>query len=129
MSARVLLIEPDRVLGKTYQAALEAADFIVARVINASAALLALDKDKPDIIILEPQLVSHGGFEFLYELRSYSDWQSIPVIIQSMIPAETLRHMQPALKQLGISKHLYKPQTSLKQLIDTSWEVLPVTTI
>ena len=118
MSAdKILLIEPDRPLGKIYQAALTDAGFSVSLKSTAQTALKALDESIPDLIILEPQLTKHSGIEFLYELRSYTDWQSIPVILHSMIPAEALLQMQSSLEQLGVTSHFYKPQTSLNQLV------------
>ena len=84
---------------------------------TAETAIKALNETIPDLIILEPQLTKHSGIEFLYELRSYTDWQSIPVILHSMIPAEALLQMQSSLEQLGVTSHFYKPQTSLNQLV------------
>lgn len=124
MSAKILLIEPDRQLGKIYQSALSDDGHDVMLHSNAEVALKSMDQIVPDLIILEPQLVSHGGIEFLYELRSYSDWQSIPVIIHSLIPTHVLELMSAALKQLGVDKHFYKPKTTLHQLVSASSDLL-----
>jgi len=62
---------------------------------------------------LELQLASHNGIEFLYELRSYNDWQSIPVIIHSLVPATAFTNIAP---ELGVVSYLYKPTTTLKKL-------------
>jgi DNA-binding response OmpR family regulator len=75
-----------------------------------------IDILRPDIIILELQLTSHNGYEFLYELRSYSEWDSIPVLIHSMVPEDSL-DLNPITKsELGITGYLYKPGTSLGKL-------------
>lgn len=114
--AQVLLIEPDHLLGEIYQAALRHGGHRVAWCIAAQAAIATADKQKPDVIIMELQLPTHNGVEFLYELRSYSDLQPIPVIVLSHVPP-VLRAISPVLwEQLGIVAYHYKPLTKLADL-------------
>ncbi|HSX44578.1 MAG TPA: response regulator [Candidatus Saccharimonadales bacterium] len=124
MSAKILIIEPDRRLGKIYHSSLSNLGYQVNHRLSAEAALKIMDLEIPDLIIIEPQLVKHGGFEFLYELRSYQDWQAMPVIINSFIPVEVLKYMHAALDQLGVVRQLYKPDTTLKQLTEVCQTVL-----
>jgi DNA-binding response OmpR family regulator len=114
--AHILLIEPDRLLGETYQKALLLRDHQVTWCFGAQDAIAATDTKMPDIIVLELQLPNHNGVEFLYELRSYSDLQAIPVIVLSHVPP-VLRSISPVLwEQLGIMAYLYKPLTKLTDL-------------
>lgn len=121
----VLLVEPDAILSRVYSQALEASDF---KVITANSAQKALDKivdRKPDIVVLEPQLTSHSGIEFLYELRSYKDWQDIPVIILSLVPEyefQTSRNM--LFSKLKVAKYLEKNDKSILDLIKTINNIL-----
>lgn len=116
--ANVLLIEPDRLLAETYAKALIGAGHEVVPCASAQAAILAADQIKPDVVVLELQLIEHSGIEFLYEFRSYIDWQSIPVIVQTHVPASEFETNWQSLKQqLGIEVYLYKPHTLLKKLI------------
>src|SRR5665213_2102299 len=85
--ARILLIEPDRRLAETYAKALVAAGHKVTARAGAQSAITAADGAKPDLVILELQLIEHSGVEFLYEFRSYPEWQDIPVLIHSGVPA------------------------------------------
>lgn len=123
MLSDILLIEPDRRLGKIYKMALEETGYRVRHMSTAESALRALDENLPALIVMEPQLVKHGGIEFLYELRSYRDWQDVPVIINSLIPLAILNRMQDSLDQLGVIKQFYKPQTSLGQLIEACQQI------
>ena len=117
--AGILFIEPDRVLAETYYEALTSAGHSVVVTPSAQTAIMVADEINPDIIVLELQLIEHSGIEFLYELRSYLDWQNIPVIIQTQVPPGEFNDNRQLLKeQLGIAEYLYKPQTSLQQLID-----------
>lgn len=126
--AQILLIEPDRLLAETYAKALIAPGYKVVACASAQAAIIAADKSIPDIVILELQLIEHSGVEFLYEFRSYPEWQAIPVIIQTVVPPGEFSGNWQLLKQeLGVGAYLYKPQTTLKQLLATVSEHLPVT--
>lgn len=116
---QILFIEPDRVLAETYFQALTNAGHEVIVTPSAQTAIMVTDQINPDLIILEIQLIEHSGIEFLYELRSYLDWQNIPVIIQTIVPpGEFTGNWQVMKHQLGISEYLYKPNTSLSRLID-----------
>jgi DNA-binding response OmpR family regulator len=116
---KVLLIEPNSLLAKTYQDALEVAGHEVVWKQKAQSAIHTADKKNPDIVILELQLPRHNGLAFLYEFRSYIDWQSIPVIVHSLVPPDNLNASPEVFMSLGIGTYLYKPTTSLKKLCDT----------
>jgi DNA-binding response OmpR family regulator len=113
----ILLIEPDLVLAKIYSNALNAVGYEITVMGQAQSAILALDAQLPDLIILEPQLVGHSGIEFLYELRSYADLQNIPVLMHSFVQLEAFNQSREVLRTLNVVGYLYKPQTSLQQLI------------
>jgi DNA-binding response OmpR family regulator len=125
--AQILLIEPDRVLAESYVQALLHAGHEVQAAGSAQAAVLSADAIAPDLVILELQLVGHSGIEFLYEFRSYSDWQNTPVIIQTQVPrSEFADNWELLNRELGVKTYLYKPRTSLQALLTTVSEHLPV---
>jgi DNA-binding response OmpR family regulator len=117
---KILLVEPDVVLAKTYIRALEHAGHKVIAAGTAQAAIHAADIRTPDLVILEMQLVSHSGIEFLYEFRSYEDWREIPVLAHSQVPmAEFVDTWELLQTELGVAKYLYKPRTTLAKLLQT----------
>jgi DNA-binding response OmpR family regulator len=125
--ANILLIEPDRILADTFCRALEKAGHKVSVCAGAQAAVLAADRVKPDLVILELQLVEHSGIEFLYEFRSYPDWQNIPAIVFSQVPPAEFNNNHEILKnELNVTSYLYKPQTTLTQLTSVISEQLTV---
>lgn len=127
--ANILLIEPDRLLAKTYRQALSAAGHKVSVSATAQSAITAADDCQPDLVVLELQLIEHSGIEFLYEFRSYQDWQNIPVIIQSQVPAGEFNASRNLLKeQFGAVAYLYKPHSSLNDLLVQVNELLPLKT-
>lgn len=112
------MLEPDTILADTYRQAFEAAGYDVRRTVSAQDAVFLVDELVPDCIVVELQLVAHSGIEFLYELRSYSEWQHIPVLIHSCIPPIEFEDSMELLKKLlNVSTFLYKPHTSLTTLL------------
>jgi len=125
--ADILLIEPDLVLAETYLQALSSAGHSVGLCTSAQSAVLVADQARPDLVLLELQLVTHSGIEFLYEFRSYPDWHDVPVIIHSAVPPQEFESSWPLLHgQLGVADYLYKPRTSLAELVGAVEERLKV---
>jgi len=128
ISKRILIIEPDQVLAAIYSKVLNFSGHNNSKVIvvaTAQDAILKADEECPDLVICELQLVSHSGIEFLYEFRSYKDWQNIPLIVLSSIPpAEFQLSQQVLFNQLGVNRYLYKPNTTSKQLLSLVSELL-----
>jgi DNA-binding response OmpR family regulator len=113
----VLLVEPDRMLADTYRRAFEIEGHSVMMCAGAQSAIYGADDMPPDVVVLELQLIGHSGIEFLYEFRSYSEWQGIPVVIHTQVPAgEFADSWQFMQDELGIQAYLYKPLTSLHAL-------------
>lgn len=125
--ARILLVEPDRLLARTYYQALAGDGHQVMPAAGAQSAITAADQAQPDLVILELQLIEHSGIEFLYEFRSYLEWQAIPVLIHTNVPPGEFSGSWDILaRELGVDVYLYKPRTSLKQLLAAARDQLPV---
>ncbi len=120
----IVLVEPDKVLARTYAGALQKAGYKVLVASGAQAAIHSVDTQEPKLIITELQLAEHNGVEFLYELRSYPDWQTIPVIILTSVPSNEAGLSKDVMTRLNIVKYCYKSQTNLVQLITAVQEVL-----
>lgn len=125
--AQLLLIEPDSLLSQTYARVLAAAGHIVKCAHSAQQAVDSADETRPDLVILELQLTAHNGIEFLYEFRSYAEWLQVPVIILSLVPPQEFLTNSLNWQLLGVGDYLYKPCTSLRQLLAAVNEQLTVT--
>lgn len=115
--AHILLLEPDPTLADVYAEALRLRHHTVAIATTAQQAIFEADTVKPDLVILELQLAAHSGIEFLYEFRSYVDWQAVPAIIVSHVPEVEFKLSQGLLKRLGVVAYHYKPRTNLQVLL------------
>lgn len=123
--AQILLIESDQLLAKNLAKFLGGLDHKVSWHVDPQDAIEHADQSMPDVIILDIILANHrGGIEFLYELRSYPEWQSLPVVIFSNVAAEELKDCLESMSQLKISAYHYKPTTSMRQLAQTIDQVL-----
>lgn len=108
----ILLIEPNVRLGKTYKQYLEQMGHTVSLCRGAQEAVLAADGTTPDVVVLELLLAQHSGVEFLYEFRSYAEWQHVPIVLHTFAQHTGLE--LPA--ELGTMLYLYKPTTTLARL-------------
>lgn len=122
----ILIIEPDKILGKAIQNALETAGHKISWCRSAQKAIDSLDEELPDLIILELQLGIHNGIEFLYELRSYVEWQNIPVVIHTINTKALDDIFAPSLAQLNVKAVLYKPRTSTAKLVQAVRQLVPL---
>lgn len=121
---KIVLLEPDIILGKTYAQALKKEGHVVIWCQDAQSAIHKTDKQTPEIIITELQLAGHNGVEFLYELRSYDDWEKIPAIVLSHVPLNTKDISVDSWKHLNVVAYLYKPFTRLRDIIKTVEQIL-----
>ena len=124
--AHILLVEPNTVLAQIYQAALQHNGHQVQSTSSAQTAISLADQQRPDLVILELQLAAHNGIEFLYEFRSYPDWQTIPVLVHSVVPQSIFGSHTSLWQELTIADYLYKPSTTLQQLLKAVDDVLVV---
>lgn len=115
--ARVLLIEPDVYLANKYQKILQSNHVCIFHFTTAGEAINNLDKVNPDLIILEVLLKGNNGIEFIYELRSYSDLQNLPVILLTYLPKRDFNLSIEQEKILKIKDYLCKTNISLIDLI------------
>lgn len=79
----VLLVDDDVWLLEHYTDLLSAAGYQVISAKNAVVAIDLIDKQAPDVIVLDVLLPGATGFSLLHELQSYDDTATVPVIICS----------------------------------------------
>lgn len=121
----VLLLEPNSLLAQTYTRAFMHGGFTIAHAAGAQTAIDAADKQCPHIVVLELQLPAHSGIEFLHEFRSYPEWQQVPVVVHTLLPLSQTAGVAEGLRRdLGVRAILYKPRTSLQQLLSAVREQL-----
>jgi DNA-binding response OmpR family regulator len=122
--ASILLIEPDMVLAITMREYLESLNHHVQWRSDAQSSINSADETAPDLVILELQLAQHSGMDFLYEFRSYPEWQHVPIIILSSIAGSEIETSSIMWQQLEVVAYYYKPETKLSYVGQTVAQAL-----
>jgi DNA-binding response OmpR family regulator len=69
--ANILFLESDRILASNLTKVFKRVGHQVSWHVDPQAAVLAADKNQPDLVIMDLLLAGRSGIEFLYEFRSY----------------------------------------------------------
>jgi DNA-binding response OmpR family regulator len=102
---KILIIEDDSDFQDIYTLYFQGADYEVLRAFNGKQGLEVLEKETPDLIILDLIMPVMDGDDFYERLRANEKWQNIPVIIASVNDK-----MPPKMAELGgVAGSLRKP--------------------
>ena len=100
MNKTIMIVEDEQPFHDLYEAMLEGTDYRIISAYDGDEALSRLQKEKPDLIILDLLLdMMPGDTLFLY-LKSTPEYTDIPVIIVSSFPKrdyKNLRDIDPCL--------------------------------
>ena len=119
----LFIVEPDPVLLASYAELLASPDYSIYLFRTASKAIKQLDSIMPSVVVLELALPVHNGFEFLYELHSYSDTRSVRVVVNSFIQENDIPFGFLNRGDLHIADYLYKPFTNPEKLREAVYAV------
>ena len=78
---KILIIEDDQNLLSNYQTELELRKFTVVSVIDGGKAVAAVEKEIPDLILLDIMLPNMNGIDILEEVRNNDKFKTLPVIM------------------------------------------------
>jgi DNA-binding response OmpR family regulator len=114
--ADILLLQTDRQLaGKTAEF-FSRAGHRARHFSDPQQAVTAIDKSRPDLIIVDLFLAPRSSIEFLFELRSYPDWENIPVIVTGGLPLGEIKNYRASFGELGVSIYIQKNPSSMEEL-------------
>ncbi|MEI6228925.1 MAG: response regulator [Candidatus Saccharibacteria bacterium] len=85
---KVLVVEDDKWLAEQHGRVLTAAGYSATVVLNAIEAIQAVNKQVPDVIILDVLLTGNTAFALMHELQSYDDTGAIPIILCTNLAAD-----------------------------------------
>jgi DNA-binding response OmpR family regulator len=114
---RILILETDKLLAENIGNCLATAGYQIDWQVDPQEAIISVDVQSVDLVIMDVILASRSGIEFLYEFRSYPDWVNVPIIIYSSVPAREVGDSVVGFEQINIKHYLYKPSTPVAQLI------------
>lgn len=114
---QVLVLEPDRIVAKCLASELSLNDFNVRVATTADEAIELANEQMPDAVVCELSLPGHSGTEFVYEFRTYTDWQDVPLVVYSSIKPASEILSSKDWQMLNIADFLYKPDASLQDVV------------
>lgn len=111
----VFIVEDDAFLVKAYQVKLEKENVNVWLATDGKEALSYLEKDPPDVVMLDVMLPHVSGFEILSAIRQNEKWKKVPVLVLT-----NLGQPQDAQKcqELGVAEYIVKANTKINDIIE-----------
>ena len=116
---RILAVDDAAIILQRIKDALEKYYHVVT-VNSGVRALRYLEKEKPDLILLDIRMAPKDGFQTLREIRAMKDRADIPVIM--LTGMEDKRYVIEGIK-LGICDYVLKPFAP-EDLLDRIWRAL-----
>jgi DNA-binding response OmpR family regulator len=116
-AASVLVIDDDVAVAGAFAKALGGAGYHVRTAHSAAAALVELDTEAPDAIILDFRMPFINGAGFLYRLRERDALREVPVMIVTGEPRLT-DELRAEFQELGAEIRT-KP-VGLQELLDAT---------
>jgi DNA-binding response OmpR family regulator len=78
---KIMIIEDDTHLLKNYVTELELLKYKVVSVSDGGKAVAAVQKEKPDLVLLDIMLPNKNGIDILEELRQDDGFKELPVVM------------------------------------------------
>ncbi len=100
MNKTIMIVEDDQSFHDLYAAMLEDTGYGLIHTYDGDEALLKLEENKPDLIIMEIVLSMMTGDTLFLYIKSMPEYEHIPVIIASNVslrPYKSLREIDPNL--------------------------------
>jgi CheY-like chemotaxis protein len=119
--AHILIVEDEKKLAEAYQAILESHDHRIRLAANGAEGLELLQKETPDVILLDMKMPKMGGLEFLRELQQLEPQPKTSVIVFSNQDAEP--DIDEAFR-LGAKNYILKAWASPQHLAKVVDETL-----
>ncbi|MEP1352946.1 MAG: phosphate regulon transcriptional regulator PhoB [Tateyamaria sp.] len=108
---RVLIVEDEPAQREVLAYNLEAEGFAVSQAQNGEEALLLIDEDAPDIIVLDWMMPNLSGIEICRRIKIKPETRSIPVIMLSALAEEVDRVRG---LETGADDYVVKPYSVLE---------------
>lgn len=113
-NTRVLIVEDEFALNDAYTQLLKAAHMTPIRAYNGREAMVALQKQKPDVILLDLRMPVMDGIEFLRTVKPAENLPDMPIIVFSNYDNQS--EIDHAFA-LGATHYMLKAWATPKELI------------
>ncbi len=117
MAKKILIIDDDKIFSKILRDWLAGngqGKYEVASVFDGSEGMEAVQREKPDLIMLDLVMPNMGGIEFLKKLRAETWGANIPVIVETQL--SDLEKMSEGV-ELGVRGYIIKSDYSMEDIL------------
>ena len=119
--AKILLIEDDPFLIDIYTTKLKEKGFQVSVVVDGEEALLKVNEENPDLVLLDIVLPQLDGWEILRKIKSNPKFKDLKIIILSNLGQK--EEVEKGLK-LGATKYLIKAHYTASEVVEEIKKVI-----
>jgi CheY-like chemotaxis protein len=118
---RILLVDDDIIVLRIYRGGLEHLGYQVETAPDGLAAIQAIRKSKPDLVVLDLMMPKMSGVDVLKFIRSTKELKSLPVVVLSNAYMDEMAHQAA---EIGAEKALLKAGCTPARLGQTLQELL-----
>jgi two-component system, OmpR family, response regulator VicR len=111
---KIALVEDDKDLSEIFKVALEREGFEVKTAFDGEVGWKLIQKEKPDLVLLDVVMPKKNGFEVLEEMKKLPQTSIVPVIMLSV------RNQDDDVKQglrLGADDYIVKSQHTVDAIV------------
>lgn len=110
----ILVIDDDSFIGSMVAGLIDRSGYRVHRVNTGEDGLASLEKEKPDLVLLDIGLPGIDGFEVLRQIKNKEETKGIPVLVASNYgDTEDVKET----RSLGAIDHLIKANVEPKEIV------------
>ncbi len=121
MMKKILFIEDESALQKTFGDILSQEGFEVISALDGETGLSLAKAKKPDLILLDLILPKMNGFNVLQQLKEDTETKAVPVIVLTNL--EGVADIDKVI-ELGATTYLVKAQYSLEEVVEKIKKVI-----
>lgn len=112
---KILIVEDDNFVAEVYSTKLLEMGHVVQVAQNGREGLVSVEKDRPDLILLDILMPVMGGVEMLEELKKKPEWKTIPIILLTNVgEKESIQKV----RNLGVQDYLIKSHFTPAEVIE-----------
>lgn len=121
MGAKICIVEDDLPIAEMYEFKLRQSGYQVSIAHDGVSGLALVEKERPDLVLLDLKMPQMTGEEMLERLRA-TDWGGgIRVIVLTNVSKD---EAPQKLRFLDVERYIVKAHYTPKQVVDTIQEVL-----